>query len=106
MRVEGLFRELRDIRAAYGARRAAPPRYELLLLPFYEHRGRFWSELLGVVERNPWTAARAVSLADVPARVLPPAPSATVPVSIRRASPNGSRRTRRLTSCSSSPTRC
>ena len=79
MRVEGLFRELRDIRAAYEARRAAPLRYELLLLPFYEHHGRFWSELLGVVERNPWTAARAVSLADVPARVLPPAPSATVP---------------------------
>ena len=41
MRVEGLVRELREIRAAYEARRQVPLRYELLLLPFYEHHGRF-----------------------------------------------------------------
>jgi hypothetical protein len=78
MRVEGLARELREIRAAYETRRQVPLRYELLLLPFYEHHGRFWSELLGVVERNPWTQARApVTVAALP-RVLPPVPAASV----------------------------
>ena len=77
MRVEGLARELREIRAAYEARRQIPLRYELLLLPFYEHHGRFWGELLGVVERNPWTQARALATAAAP-RALPPAPAVGV----------------------------
>jgi hypothetical protein len=76
MRVEGLLRELREIRSAYEARRQIPLRYELLLLPFYEHHGRFWGELLGVVERNPWTQARAPATAAP--RTLPPVPAASV----------------------------
>ena len=79
MRVEGLVRELREIRAAYEMRRQVPLRYELLLLPFYEHHGRFWSELLGVVERNPWTQARApATAAATTSRALPPVPAASV----------------------------
>ena len=78
MRVEGLVRELREIRAAYEARRQVPLRYELLLLAFYERHGRFWGELLGVVARNPWTQARAPVTAAAPPRVLPPVPAASV----------------------------
>lgn len=76
-RIEGLYKELRDIRSAYDQRRQISLLYELLILPFYEEYGAFWTEMLGVVERNPWTQARAITAA--PARVLPPPPEIAVP---------------------------
>jgi hypothetical protein len=78
-RIEGLYRTLRDIRQAYNLRRRVPLQYELLILPFYEDYGAFWSEMLDIVERNPWEQARPLAVSVAPARVLPPPPAIAIP---------------------------
>lgn len=73
-RVTGLLRELRDIREAYDMRRQIFLRYELLVIPFYEEYGDFWSEMLAVVERNPWRQTREQTVAGPT-----PLPDVTLP---------------------------
>jgi hypothetical protein len=75
--VEGLYRKLREIRGAYDLRRQVPLQYELLIVPFYEDYGQFWSEMLAVVARNPWERARPAVTSGPPPRQFP-APSAVV----------------------------
>ena len=76
-RVEGLYRDLREIRSAYDLRQRVPLQYELLIVPFFEDYGQFWSEMLAVVAGNLWERARPVVASGPPPRQFP-APSAVV----------------------------